>query len=134
MDPRTVQYYEDHADDVFAQYSSDRSGIEKYFALAFPPGTEILDIGAGSGRDMDTLIREEYEAYGVEPSRRLRELASENFPRLSGRIYGGALPDLAAEIDRKFDGVLCWMTIPPLFRRYAANPGTAGFRSVSGRS
>ena len=107
MDLRTVQYYEDHADDVFAQYSSDRSGIEKYFALAFPPGAEILDIGAGSGRDMDALIREEYEAYGVEPSRRLRELASDNFPRLSGRIYSGALPDLAAEIDRKFDGVLC---------------------------
>ena len=49
MDLRTVQYYEDHADDVFAQYSSDRSGIEKYFALAFPPGAEILDIGS-SGR------------------------------------------------------------------------------------
>ncbi len=107
MDLRTVQYYEDHADDVFAQYSSGSSGIGKYFALAFPPGAEILDIGAGSGRDMDTLIREEYEAYGVEPSRRLRELASENFPRLSGRIYTGALPGLAANIDRKFDGVLC---------------------------
>jgi SAM-dependent methyltransferase len=91
MDLRTVQYYDDHADDVFAQYSSGRRGIEKYFALAFPPGTEILDIGAGSGRDLDTLIREEYAAYGVEPSRRLRELASENFPGLSGRIYSGAL-------------------------------------------
>jgi len=84
MDPRTVQYYEDHADDVFAKYSSGGSGIENYFALAFPPGAEILDIGAGSGRDMDTLIREDYEAYGVEPSRRLRELASENPPGLSG--------------------------------------------------
>jgi len=107
MDLRTVQYYDDHADDVFVQYSSGGGGIEKYFALAFPPGAEILDIGAGSGRDMDALIREEYEAYGVEPSRRLRELASENFPRLSGRIFSGALPGLAADIDRKFDGVLC---------------------------
>lgn len=107
MDLRTVQYYDDHADDVFAQYTSGRSAIEKYFALAFPPGAEILDIGTGSGRDLDALIREEYEAYGVEPSNRLRALASENFPRLSGRIYSGALPGLAADIHRKFDGILC---------------------------
>jgi SAM-dependent methyltransferase len=107
MDPRTVQYYDDHADDVFAQYSSGRSGVEKYFRLAFPAGSEILDIGAGSGRDLDILIREEYEAYGAEPSIRLRDLAIANIPRLAGRICAGALPDLAAQVNRKFDGILC---------------------------
>jgi 2-polyprenyl-3-methyl-5-hydroxy-6-metoxy-1,4-benzoquinol methylase len=107
MDLRTVQYYDHNADDVFTQHSTGKSGIEKYFALAFPHGTEILDIGTGSGRDTDTLIREEYEAYGVEPSRRLRELALENFPRLSGRIYSGAIPGAAADINRQFDGILC---------------------------
>jgi SAM-dependent methyltransferase len=111
MDLRTVQYYEGHADDVFIQTSPGDSGVEKYFALAFPPGAEILDVGAGSGRDLDTLIREEYEAYGVEPSRRLRELASENFPRLLGRIYSGVLPGLAADLNRKFDGVLGGQTL-----------------------
>jgi 2-polyprenyl-3-methyl-5-hydroxy-6-metoxy-1,4-benzoquinol methylase len=106
-DSQTVQYYDDHAGEVFAQYSSARSGVEKYFRLAFPPGSEVLDIGAGSGRDLDILIREEYEGYGAEPSPQLRALATANLPALAGRIYAGALPGLAAQIGRKFDGILC---------------------------
>jgi SAM-dependent methyltransferase len=106
MDPKTIQYYDDHGDELFAMYTGSESGPVKYFKVAFPPGSEILDIGAGSGRDMGILIREQYEAYGAEPSHRLRELALQT-PELAGRIWEGALPDLAARIDRKFDGILC---------------------------
>jgi hypothetical protein len=106
MDPKTIQYYEDHCDELFATYSRTNSGPAKYFKVAFPPGSEILDIGAGSGRDMGILIREKYEAYGAEPSHRLRELALQT-PGLAGRIWEGALPDLAGRIGRKFDGILC---------------------------
>jgi SAM-dependent methyltransferase len=107
VDLKTLQYYDDHADEVFAQYTSTRSGVEKYFPLAFPPGSEILDVGAGSGRDLDILIRQGYAASGAEPSAQLRELALTNLPRLAGRLYAGALPDLFAQIARKFDGILC---------------------------
>jgi SAM-dependent methyltransferase len=107
MDARTVQYYDDNAEAVFAQYSTSRSGLEKYFSLAFRPGSEILDVGAGSGRDLGILIREQYDAYGAEPSPRLRALAVARIPGLAGRIHEGALPNLAALIGRKFDGVLC---------------------------
>jgi 2-polyprenyl-3-methyl-5-hydroxy-6-metoxy-1,4-benzoquinol methylase len=106
MDPKTIQCYEDHGDELFATYSRTNSGPAKYFKVAFPPGSEILDIGAGSGRDMGILIREKYEAYGAEPSNRLRELALQT-PELEGRIWDGALPDLAGRIGRKFDGILC---------------------------
>jgi hypothetical protein len=75
MDPRTIQSYDDHADEFFALYSGSQSGSAKYFKLAFPPGSQILDIGTGSGRDLDILIREQYEAYGTEPSSQLRSLA-----------------------------------------------------------
>ena len=107
MDPRTVQYYDDNAEEIFALYEGSKSGPEKYFKLAFPPGAEILDIGAGSGRDMGILMREAYEAYGAEPSPRLRALATERIHGLAGRIYAGSLPGLAAVINRKFDGILC---------------------------
>ena len=106
MDPKTIQYYDDHGDELFAIYSRTNGGPAKYFNVAFPPGSEILDIGAGSGRDLGTLIHEKYEAYGVEPSHRLRELALQT-PGLVGRIWEGALPDLASQIGRKFDGILC---------------------------
>ncbi len=55
---------------------------------------------------MGILIREKYEAFGAEPSHRLRELALQ-IPGLAGRIWEGALPDLADRICRKFDGILC---------------------------
>ncbi len=107
MDAMTIKYYNDNADSVFAMYSSLKSGAEKYWRLAFSPGSEILDIGSGSGRDVDWMIREQYDAYGVEPSSNLRSLALLKMPQLQGRIYSGALPGLAAQIGRKFDGILC---------------------------
>ena len=72
MDARTIRCYDEHAEEVFALYEGTESGPARYFRLAFPPGAEILDIGAGSGRDLGILIREKYEAYGVEPSARLQ--------------------------------------------------------------
>jgi hypothetical protein len=77
MDPLTLNYYEENAGSIFAQHSSGRSGVEKYFRLAFPPGSEILDIGAGSGRDMDILLRDGYEPYGAEPSLNMLEARRE---------------------------------------------------------
>lgn len=106
MDPRTIQYYDEHAEEVFALYEGAESGPARYFRLAFPPGAEILDIGAGSGRDLGILIRENYDAYGAEPSPRLWALAM-RIPERAGRIYDGALPGLSRQIGRKFDGVLC---------------------------
>ena len=106
MDSKTIQYYNDHGDELFEIYSRSKGGPAKYFQVAFPQGSEILDIGAGSGRDLGMLIHEKYEAYGAEPSHRLRELALQT-PGLAGRIWDGALPDLAVRIDRKFDGILC---------------------------
>lgn len=115
MDSRTVQYYDDNAEAIFARYQGARIGVARYFKLAFPPGSVVLDIGAGSGRDMDILMREECEAYGAEPSARLREVTESRLPHLVGRIYDGSLPGLSRQIDRKFDGVLCsgvFMHIP----------------------
>ncbi len=107
MDALTVKYYDDNADSMFAMYASAESGIRDYFKLAFSPGSEILDIGSGSGRDLDFLIKEQYDAYGAEPSNNLRKLATSQSPQLKDRIYDGGLPELAENIGRKFDGILC---------------------------
>ena len=115
MDPRTAQYYDENAEAVFAWHQSVPSPVARYLKLAFPPGAEVLDIGAGSGRDVQTLIREQYAAYGVEPCEPLRRIAIERDPLLEGRLTGGSLPGLSSQIDRKFDGIICsavFMHIP----------------------
>jgi len=67
----------------------------------------VLDIGAGSGRDLDLLIRKGYEACGVEPCSKLRGVAVATFPGLAGRIFPGSLPGISSHLARRFDGVLC---------------------------
>ncbi|MBN2338844.1 MAG: methyltransferase domain-containing protein [Acidobacteria bacterium] len=107
MDDRTIRYYDDNAEEVFALYESAAGGVREYFRLAFPPGAEILDIGSGSGRDLGILVEEEYQAYGAEPSAGLRALYLARHPEMGARVYPAALPDVSAHIPRKFDGVLC---------------------------
>jgi SAM-dependent methyltransferase len=107
MDTLTLKYYDDNADSMFQMYSSLQSPLVKYCALAFPPGSEILDIGSGSGRDVDFLLKQHYEAWGAEPSSRLRAISLSKFSHLQGRIFAAGLPGLAAQIGRKFDGILC---------------------------
>lgn len=36
MDPQTVRCYNENAEFFFALYSSGKSGVEKYFKIAFP--------------------------------------------------------------------------------------------------
>jgi SAM-dependent methyltransferase len=68
MDEKTIRYYDDNAESIVELYGFSEKGIAEYFPLAFSPGSEILDIGSGSGRDLEILIRENFEAYGTEPS------------------------------------------------------------------
>lgn len=107
MDKATVDYYEAQAASIAARYESASSPIERLVAVAFPSGSAVLDIGAGSGRDLAMLSRLGYDAYGVEPSSALRTLAGRLHPELEGRIQAGSLPDLKDPQGRVFDGILC---------------------------
>lgn len=107
MDASTARFYEDNAQDIASRYESVGSPVAKYFPLAFLPGARVLDIGAGSGRDLAHLIKSGYDAYGVEPTDGLRAAAEAAHPELAGRLASSALPELGMPFDGKFDGVLC---------------------------
>lgn len=83
------------------------SPVAPYFSVAFPAGARVLDVGAGSGRDLAALLSAGYAAWGVEPSDGLRAAASANYPELAGRVEAGALPGLGTPFGGSFDGVLC---------------------------
>ncbi|MBE7503529.1 MAG: methyltransferase domain-containing protein [Verrucomicrobiales bacterium] len=117
MDPTTIQYYALRAVFVADQYAGAESTAAKFFALAFPAGSRVLDIGCGSGRDLHALLAAGYDAQGVDASEEMLREAAGRYPDLQGRLQKDALPALEtvqdASADRKtgLDGLVCWAVL-----------------------
>lgn len=110
VDERTRRYYELHGRELGEVYAGIESPLRRYFAMAFPPGARVLDIGAGVGRDVAELVSDGYQAWGVEPSEAFREYAVVRFPQTGDRIRAGSLPDdmpPADDLGGPFDGIVC---------------------------
>ena len=107
VDPKTAEFYDRNAADIAARYESAPSPVERYFALAFPAGSRVLDVGAGSGRDLAALLRAGYDGFGVEPSAGLRQAAAAAHPELADRLGDGALPGIGTPFGGGFDGIVC---------------------------
>jgi SAM-dependent methyltransferase len=107
VDEKTRIYYESAGAELAERYESVASPLARYFQVAFAPGSRILDVGAGSGRDLAALRSCGYDAFGVEPSAALRAAAYEFHPELAGRIEEGGLPSLGMPFGGEFDGLLC---------------------------
>ena len=106
MDSTTVQYYDANGVEIAKRYEAVRSPMAQYFQQAFMPGSKVLEIGVGSGRDMACLNAGGFEVVGIEPSKTLRESAINFHPELAGKIYDAALPYLNLGKET-FDAVHC---------------------------
>lgn len=107
MDAKTAEFYARNAAELAARYESAASPVEQYYPVAFAAGARVLDVGAGSGRDIAALLQAGYDGYGVEPSAGMREAAIAAHPELAGRLTDGALPDVGIPFGGDFDGIVC---------------------------
>ena len=107
MDEKTALFYEQHAAELAARYEAAPSPIARFLPLSFPGGSRVLDVGAGSGRDLAAMLLAGYDAYGVEPCSSLREAALAAHPELATKLSEGALPSLGMPFGESFDGVVC---------------------------
>lgn len=110
MDRRTLRAYEENAAEIARRHAGLPHGIRRHFALAFRPGDRLLDVGAGSGRDLAWLLRGGHQVYGLEPVAAMREEAVRLHPELDGRLFEGTLPDGLPSVEAlggSFDGILC---------------------------
>ncbi|WP_075259747.1 class I SAM-dependent methyltransferase [Herbaspirillum camelliae] len=86
--------------------------------------SEILDIGAGSGRDSAALARKGHAVTAIEPSKELREEGQRRHAMLDIHWIDDHLPDLqvARQLARTFDLILLtavWMHLEKQEREIA---------------
>ena len=121
-----IPYYEQHATRLVTQYESlSFEDVHADLIGILPaPGSTVLDIGAGSGRDAAWLAAKGYDVVAVEPSEAM--LAHARAKHTSSRIQwlSDSLPDLAKvrRLGLSFDLILLsavWMHIPPSDRQRA---------------
>ena len=108
MDSKTEKYYNEHAREASGLYNSAaKSGVSFYFQSAFAPGSTVLDIGAGSGRDMAVLMETGFDVYGIDPSPEMVSHAVAAYPQLKDRLVCASLPWNKLIFDMKFDSIRC---------------------------
>lgn len=108
MDEKTQQYYSTHVQEASELYNSaGTGGVSRYFRSAFFAGSTVLDIGAGSGRDMVILKEMGFDVYGIDASAEMVSNAVLEYPQLEGRIKCASLPADELFFSIKFDSILC---------------------------
>ncbi|MDD2237739.1 MAG: hypothetical protein PHG65_11090, partial [Kiritimatiellae bacterium] len=71
MDSKTLNYYQKHADELADRYGAAQSGIAVFLEQAFAGKKTIIDVGCGTGRDLNTLLEMGFDACGVDPCQEL---------------------------------------------------------------
>ena len=106
MDQSTSEFYDRYAGGGM-QNEAAKSAVSAHFGRAFRAGGKVLDVGAGSARDLVVLLGMGFDAYGLEPNDTMRATALRKHAELAGRLQAGALPALDIPFGGGFDGILC---------------------------
>lgn len=105
-----TQGYSAEAPDLLERY--ERMGFEgAHFAVLdfiAPPPLDVLDVGAGTGRDAAWFARRGDRVTAIEPTREMREGAIALHPEPNIEWIDDSLPDLMSVRGRTFD--LVWMS------------------------
>lgn len=73
----TVSYYDDHAEEYFrSTVNIDFSNTCDKFLSFLNPGDKIIDLGAGSGRDLAYFMNKGFEVDGIDASSEMCRLAT----------------------------------------------------------
>lgn len=107
MDQRTLNAYDaaaaGYCDEWLAQPPPE--DLQTLWRRYLVPGGASVDVGSGSGRDVDWLNRNGYPCMGVDASDGLLAQARHRFPRW--RFEQAALPELAGLPAAHYANVVC---------------------------
>ncbi len=115
MDKLTKFFYAHNAQMLGSFYQSQRAPVlVKIVEKFFSSNAKLLDIGAGSGRDMDMLLQKGFDIYGVDAVGEMVDSALSRYPSLAKRMVVAQLPFPGIVFGGAFDGILTsalWMHI-----------------------
>ena len=121
-----TSYYSSNVDSLFQQYEGlDPEQVHASWAQHLPSTkSQILDVGAGSGRDARWLAGKGHEVVSVEPAAGMLEKAQSIGGSASIQWINDTLPALSEtyRLDLKFDLILLsavWMHVKPADRERA---------------
>ena len=120
----SISYYDRHARDLADSYegisaSSAHPGLEQLLKERFPAGElDVLDIGAGTGRDSAWLASLGHRVLAVEPSKSMLQIAQHAHKDASIKWMSDALPSLSVvrSQEQVYDVIVLsavWMHLPP---------------------
>lgn len=122
---KNIEYYDQNAYGLFVQYESTRfTDVHTDWQHLLPKSGEVLDVGAGSGRDSAYMASQGLHVTAVEPAKNLRVLGSNCHHHKSITWLDDTLPTLTNTIslNKKFDLILLsavWMHLSAAERKTA---------------
>ncbi|RME76718.1 MAG: methyltransferase domain-containing protein, partial [Planctomycetota bacterium] len=138
----TLSCYDLEASRLAALYEqAEMQHIHRELQNLFPPGTKVLELGCGSGREGAFLINRGVEVILTDGSKEMLQEASKQHPQLAGKLIHLPLPATFPFPAESFDGVyslallmhLPQESLPYLFKEIfrVLKPGGKLFFSVS---
>ncbi len=122
MDTKTTAFYKQNATKLAQQYESvDFTQIHKDWCHFLPKNGNVLDIGAGTGRDASYMAQQGLDVIAVEPVQSLSLIAQQIHATPNVQWFSDQLPDLSQvqRLQIQFDLILLcavWMHIAPTQR------------------
>lgn len=108
----TLKYYNKNSQKLCKKYDLiDISIIHKDMLVFFKGCNTLLEIGSGSGRDMNYLIKNGFDVLGIDGSEEMIKEAHSNFPILKNKIIQSELPEVFPSFEIKFDGFFSIATL-----------------------
>lgn len=114
----TISYYEKNADKLIESYeTADMSDLYRFLLSYLIPNAKVLDIGFGSGRDIEFLRRHGFDVWGVDPAESFVKHAKQRFSDIQNHFFKASLPELniPATLHHSFDNIILiavWMHLP----------------------
>lgn len=112
---KTTQIYNQHSSEFIARYdNAQMSHLHALLLKYLKPKASVLDIGFGSGRDLQFLYDNGYDIWGMDPSHKFVKNAIERFSAHKNHFFLANLPLEKKELgfNVAFEGIISiamWM-------------------------